>query len=124
LKSAERSYTTGKNKNKDVLDNDFGDIVIADFNFDKRDDFAVKNDEGGNGGPSYRYYTQTADKRFILNNYLTYNMVYFPSAFYPVTKSLVTIVHANAMGVNHNTFRLDTVTNKWKFIRRKFVGVQ
>ena len=30
-----RSYITGKNKNAEVTDNDFGDIVVADFNFDR-----------------------------------------------------------------------------------------
>src|SRR5688572_8680034 len=35
-----RSYITGKNKKTLVYDGDYGDLVVADFNFDGKDDFA------------------------------------------------------------------------------------
>lgn len=51
-----RSYSTEKNKKVEVSDYDFGDLVIADLNFDGRDDLAIKHDSGENGGPFYNFY--------------------------------------------------------------------
>ena len=39
-----RSYITGKRVKSEVMDNDFGDIVMADFNFDSKEDIAIKCD--------------------------------------------------------------------------------
>lgn len=119
-----RSYSTGKNKNSNIADNDFGDIVIADFNFDGREDFAFKTEEGGNGGPIYTFYTQSDKEKFIKSAFLTNRVIFFPSVINSSNKTLTTIVHANAMGVNYNKYKLDTLTNKWKFINTKFVGVK
>lgn len=123
-KNSCRSYTTGKNKNNDILDNDFGDIIVADFNFDGKDDFAIKTEEGGNGGPLYSFYIQTDYLKFKKDRYLTDKVVYFPSKLNSTSKTITTIVHANAMGVNHNIYKLDSLTNKWKYIKTKFVGVK
>ncbi len=123
-KNSCRSYSTGKNKNNDITDNDFGDIIIADFNFDGKDDFAVKTEEGGNGGPLYSFYIQSDKLKFKKDPYLTNRVVFFPSKLNSSNKTMTTIVHANAMGVNHNTYKLDTLTNKWKLIKTKFVGVK
>ena len=35
-----RSYITGVNKNMEVIDNNYGSFIVADFNFDKKNDFA------------------------------------------------------------------------------------
>lgn len=118
-----RSYITCKKQNSDAPDNDFGDIVVADFNFDGKEDFAFKTEEGGNGGPLYSFYIQDANGAFKKDCFLTDKMVYFPSEINSVKKVLVTIVHANAMGVNFNTYRLDTTKNIWKYISQEFVGV-
>jgi hypothetical protein len=40
-----RSYSTGKNRNAIVRDTDFGDVVVADFNFDSREVIAIKSDD-------------------------------------------------------------------------------
>jgi len=123
-KNSCRSYSTGKNKNSEITDNDFGDIVIADFNFDGKDDFAFKTEEGGNGGPLYSFYIQSDRLKFIKDPFLTNRVIFFPSKINSSNKTMTTIVHANAMGVNHNTYKLDTLTNKWKFIKTKFVRVK
>jgi hypothetical protein len=54
---AVRSYETGKNAHKAVVDNDYGDLVVADINFDGLADVVLKTDGGGNGGPYYTFYT-------------------------------------------------------------------
>ena len=51
--SSARSYITGKNKNAEVDDCDFGDIVVADLNYDGKEDIAVKNNYTVDAGPTY-----------------------------------------------------------------------
>src|ERR1044072_5716896 len=73
-----RSYSTKTNADKQAVDNYYGDIIIADLNFDNKDDVIIMNDAGGNGGTFYSYYLQNENKKFILNSYLTDSMTYFP----------------------------------------------
>ncbi|RZJ60035.1 MAG: hypothetical protein EOO58_03400, partial [Hymenobacter sp.] len=68
---AARSYTTGAGQGTDVKDYDYGDLIVADFNFDGREDFAAKNDSGGNRGPTYKYYIQNSAGSFGLDKFLT-----------------------------------------------------
>lgn len=116
-----RSYSTGKNKNGDVLDNNYGDFVVADFNFDGKDDFAATSDSGGNGGPSYNFCIQNRNGRFILDNYLTDTMIYFPDKFNKSNKTLTTLVHANSRQMSKTIYQLDSKTNKWRKISRQFL---
>ena len=119
--NAKRSYITSKNVNVETSDNDFGDIIVADFNFDDREDIALKKDSGGNGGPDYNYYLQDSTGKFILDKYLTNNMGYFPIYINKKKKTLTTLVHANVKEQCKSTYKLDTLTNKWKKISKTFV---
>ncbi|MDP3929831.1 MAG: hypothetical protein Q8R57_12480 [Bacteroidota bacterium] len=119
--NSKRSYVTLKNLNIEPCDNDFGDIIVADFNFDNREDVALKKDSGGNGGPDYNYYLQDSTGKFIINKYLTNNMGYFPIYINGRSKTLTTLVHANAKEQCKSTYKLDTLTNKWKKISKTFV---
>lgn len=116
-----RSYSTGINKSREIIDNDFGDLIIADFNFDNREDFAVKNDSGGNGGPTYNFYIQDKNKNFALDNFLTTQMEFFPSKFITKSKRLVTYVHANAYQLSENIFEYNEQLKKWKYKDSKLV---
>lgn len=117
-----RSYSTGINKNAEIVDNDFGDIIIADFNFDNREDFAIKNDSGGNGGPTYNFYIQDANKNFKLDKFLTTQMGFFPSKFITKNKRLVTYVHANAYQLSENTFEYNEPLKKWIYKASRLVS--
>lgn len=119
--NAVRSFTTGKNIDSIASDNDYGDFVVADFNFDLREDIAFKNDSGGNGGPFYSYYIQNKDGFFVPEKYLTETMAYFPWKLNAKNKTLKTLVHANAREMCETTYKLNTSTNKWSKIKRKFV---
>ncbi len=44
------SYLTNQSAGTYLGDNSFGDIVVADLNFDQREDLAIVNNNGGNGG--------------------------------------------------------------------------
>lgn len=116
-----RSYSTGINKKKEVHDNDYGNLIIADLNFDGREDFAVKNDSGGNGGPFYSYYLQDAKGTFKLDKFLTESMVFFPDTINNKNKTLVTSVHANTMQLEETTYQLDEKSGKWKAIKSRLV---
>jgi hypothetical protein len=117
-----RSYSTGKNRNAKVLDNDYGDIIIADFNFDNKEDLAIKKEEGGNGGPLYNYYIQMTDNTFKLDKYLSETMTWFPTYINKNKSTLTTIVRANAYQRSETTYKLDTLTNKWTRIDQRLLG--
>jgi hypothetical protein len=112
-----RSYTTGFNKTNDSGDNDFGDIVVADFNFDGHDDVAFKQNAGGNAGPSYYFYIQDESGRFILSDFLTGTMGYFPEEIIPSEKQLVTKAHANAYQYRETTYRYDAKTKQYTLLK-------
>lgn len=116
-----RSYTTGLNKNREDIDNDYGDLIVADFNFDSKEDFALKKDSGGNGGPVYNFYIQNEQGSFSLDTFLTRKMEFFPTHIKRSNKTLVTLVHANAYQLGEHTYRLDK--NGWKEIKHRFLTV-
>jgi hypothetical protein len=120
--NAKRSYSTLKNAKAVAQDNDFGDIIIADFNFDTLEDIALKNNSGGNGGPTYNFYIQNNTGKFVLNKYLSNKMEFFPLFINNKKKTLTTLVHANAYEQCKSTYTQDTLTNKWKKISKTFVG--
>ncbi|MBS1687602.1 MAG: hypothetical protein JSS96_02670 [Bacteroidetes bacterium] len=116
-----RSYTTGVNKNKKIIDNDFGDIIVADFNFDSKEDFALKEDSGGNSGPTYNFYIQNSNGRFVLDTFLTNQMGFFPSHINRSNRTLVASCVANAYRVCETTYKLDAKGTNWKKIKRRFI---
>lgn len=59
-----RSYSTHFNTDKTVVDDDFGDVVVADLNFDGLGDFAVTYDHGADNGNHYYFYFQRPDHTF------------------------------------------------------------
>ena len=75
-----RSYITGLNKNAKALKNDYGDFIVADFNFDGKEDFALKyNANYKSSGPLYAFYIQQADGSFKNNQFLTGKVGTFPA---------------------------------------------
>lgn len=98
------SFTTKYNFHREVVDNYYGDVVVADLNFDKKDDIAIINDYGGNGGTFYSYFIQRDNKKFALDSFLTDSMTYFPSIIDKSKQRLITYVHAGACC--SNIFRL------------------
>ena len=117
-----RSYTTGKNRNATVWDTDFGDIIVADFNFDSREDIAIRSDDE-NSGTYYRFYTQGKDKLFKLDSFLTDSMSIVPTYFNRTKKTLTTYQRAGARFEGEQLYRLDIRKNKWSMIRHRFIPV-
>ena len=113
------SFSTNYKNNREVVDNYFGDIVVADFNFDNKDDIAFITEIGGNGGPLYSYYLQTQDKKFSVDRYLTDSVIYFPQLIDNKKKRLTTRVHAGACCLGVHIYQLNKSTSMWKQISHK-----
>jgi hypothetical protein len=107
-----RSYATQFNKNKKVLDNDYGDIVVADFNFDNKDDLAIVNNTGNNAGSFYNFYLQESQAKFALNRFLTDSVLYFPNEI--KNKTLTTFVNAGACHMGKHIYVLDALSGRWR----------
>jgi hypothetical protein len=114
-----RSYSTGKNKHDTITDTDYGDMVIADLNFDQKEDIAVKS-ENGMAGTHYTFYVQGPDKQFRLDRFLTDSMQTFPFSFNKKRKTLTTLERAGVM-CGEQVYRLDNKKNKWSMIRHRFL---
>ena len=119
-----RSYTTNFNRDSIALDNDYGDIVVADFNFDNKDDFAIKNNSGGNGGPEYRFYIQDLSGKFIFDEFLSTKMIFFPIHINVTNQTLTTIVHANALQSTETKFKVNLNNQKWKIVKSKLISAK
>jgi hypothetical protein len=117
-----RSYSTGKNKNTIVGDDtDFGDIVVADFNFDSREDIAIRSDDE-NSGIYYKFYIQGKDRLFKLDSFLTDSMSLVPTYFNKAKKTLTTYQHGGARWKGEQLYHLDTRKNKWSLIRHRLLA--
>ncbi|NHM07502.1 hypothetical protein G4D82_09745 [Flavobacterium sp. CYK-4] len=119
--STVRSYTMSIRNKLPGNDNDFGDLIIADYNFDGKEDFAIKKDSGGNGGPLYSYYLQSDNSKFIFNEYLSNQVEFFPSIIDAKKETLTTIVHANAYQDCKTVYKYDSKNKNWKVINRTYV---
>ncbi|WPU99808.1 hypothetical protein SNE26_27740 [Mucilaginibacter sp. cycad4] len=120
--NATRSYITGYRKNAEVPDYDFGDLVIADLNFDKLEDIAIKYDSGGSSGPLYYFYFQDKSGHFYLSKYLTDHVGSFPAYINLKEKTIATQIHANVRYESKKTFRYNSKTKRWKLIRWQMVN--
>jgi hypothetical protein len=117
-----RSYTTNFNHKSDAVDNDYGDIIVADYNFDGMEDVAIKIDSGGNAGPWYAYYLQDKAGEFKKNSYLSEYVDLFPCEINPKEKTLITRVHANAVQLSETIYKLNITTGEWKKISHRLIG--
>lgn len=116
-----RSYSTHINDKTIDEDNDFGDLIIADINFDGKEDFAIKKESGGNGGSLYEFYLQNIGNKFIKDEFLTNTLEFFPSKIDNSKKTLTTIVHANAYQRCKMIYKYNSKLKKWKRISKSFV---
>jgi len=110
-----RSFITGRGRNLPVEDYDFGDLVIADLNFDGKEDIAVKSGLSADSGPNYTFYMQGNDGLFYIDNYLTANVLSFPKYINAKAKTITTQTHANVSQEDKRTFKYNADTKKWHF---------
>lgn len=111
--NAARSYTTNAGQDADIKDYDYGDLVVADFNFDGKEDFAAKNDSGGNRGPTYNFYLQNGAGSFVLDKFLTERMGHFPDRIDKPAKTLL-LESDNGKWYFKNSYRLNIRNGSWQ----------
>lgn len=116
-----RSYSTNIKNNTTDIDNDFGDLIVADFNFDGKEDFAIKRESGGNGGPIYFFYLQVNNSKFILDKFLSNNLEFFPFEINHKKKTLTTLVHANAYQKCKSIFKFNPTSKNWKLVSKVLI---
>jgi hypothetical protein len=114
-----RSFITGKNQYREAEENDYGDIIVADFNFDNKEDFAIKREEGGNGGPLYKFYIQTENRKFVLDNFLSDTMMWFPFEMDKAEMTLATYVRSNSAEDEKIIYKYDVEKKEWKILKRQ-----
>lgn len=113
-----RSYTTKVRIAKQIVDNWFGSFVVADFNFDGLDDFAVTREET-NTGPLYHFFIQQEDGTFELNETLTNQLGYFPSKMKRSNKTLTTHAFSGLSGDTSTSYKYNKRTKDWELIKSK-----
>jgi hypothetical protein len=116
------SYSTGFNADRELYDGYCGNVVVADLNFDGRDDIAAVVYSSVSDGPFYAFFTQTADGKFLRDDFLTEHMTFFPSEMDSSSRRLTTWVHANAREVCRSIFELSRTTGKWRMVSQEFIG--
>lgn len=107
-----RSFITGHNEKAPVIDGDYGDIVVADFNFDGKEDFAIKVNMGGNAGPYYFYYV-FKDDNFILDKTLSGQLMLFPDVIDNKNKQLLIEWNTEGYYFKRRTFQYLPLKKKW-----------
>jgi hypothetical protein len=114
-----RSYSTGLHSKAEAPDNNYGDLVVADFNFDGKEDFAVIRESGVTQGPQYSFYIQSVSGIFNYDKYLSETMVYFPK-INRKKRTLTAYTLAGAIGVFERIYKQDKL-NKWKLVSKKLI---
>lgn len=117
-----RSFQTNVNSDKQFVNNDYGDFVVADFNFDEMDDFAIKIDSRINGGPSYAYYLQDEKNWFVKDEFLSTEMKIFPSGRNSKKKLLTTRVLLDNNKYLEKSYKRISKTNSWKLKKETVVA--
>lgn len=115
-----RSYVTSVNDTVQDTDNDFGNLIVADFDFNGNEDIVIKKNSGGNGGPMYAFYLQK-NGRFIKDDFLTSKIEFFPSIINKSRKTLTTLVHANAVQQCKKVYQYYPEKEIWKLVKKELV---
>lgn len=108
-----KSYQTNQNINEAIVDNYFGFFIVADFNFDKRDDFAFLNGFESTSGPYYDFYTQGKNNSFEKDVFLTDSIGFFPSFIDRKNKVLTTEMSLGVWGRSKIKYYFDEEKNSW-----------
>lgn len=111
--SAVSSYITGKHAKDEGTDNYWGDFIVADLNFDGREDLAIINDSS-NTGALYEFFTQTKSGRFVKDSFL---YGFFPYKIDRKNKTLTTATAATTWGYLETVYKYNPRTKKWRVLK-------
>ena len=107
-----RSYINGYNKDGEAVDGMYGDLIIADFNFDGKEDFAIARDMGFT--EFYDFYLQQ-NNNFEKNSFLSANLRGLPEV--DMTKKTLTTTNIHGVDeVETQTFQFIPEEISYKLI--------
>ncbi len=116
-----RSYTTYVNKDREIIDDYYGDIIVADFNFDGLDDITILR-EPSNAMDRYAFYIQSKEGKFKPNTFLNDSVQCFPSLFDADKKQLTTYIRVGCCNISEHIYQLQR--NKWREISQELLEVE
>ncbi len=87
-----RSFMNGYNKDVEVEDGDYESLIIQDFNFDGKEDIAVKTDISQSGA-IYSFYLKSEGSSYIPDRFLTDSIMHLPTLDLQ-SKTLKSVVRA------------------------------
>lgn len=114
-----RSYFTAKNTSSEVRDNNYGDLIIEDFNFDNLEDIAIIYENGSYSGSRYLFFIQSAKGRFIKNEYLSSKVQFYPSKMNRKKMTLSTNSVTSKCTITEWTYQYNTRKSLWNLLRTK-----
>lgn len=109
------SYSTNFNSDRKVVDGYYSNLIVADLNFDKKDDITIINNSAGYRGSHYSFYLQTKDNKFVIDRFLTDSMSCFPDNI-DHKKRQITYFSMVGYRVYKDIYQYNQSTKKWKRI--------
>lgn len=100
-------YEPDDNSIENIVNGYPGIFVVADFNFDSKDDFAIVIDRGSPSGAFYSYYIQNENGSFYNDRYLTDSIIYFPSSLNNEDSTYTYFVPIGYCGVAEYIYKID-----------------
>lgn len=88
IESGDAVSYIGKLDTNEGIEN-YHKFIVADFNFDNKEDIAIINYEGNNAGPQFNYYLQTTNGEFLMDTFLSQDFRFFPKKINPSDRSLM-----------------------------------
>jgi hypothetical protein len=110
-----KSFFTKFNLDALIENGDFGDFIVADFNFDNKEDFAIIYDSGASSGATYNFFIQGSNYKMYLNTFLTDTLRVFPDQFYPKTKRLKSETRSGTCWHFETIYQLKN-TSDWRVV--------
>lgn len=120
---AVKSFITGYKVNKEIEDGDHGNFIVGDFNFDNREDCAIKVDVMSNAGARYKYFLQGKNGDYYIDDFLTNELGFFPDEFNFQNKTISISRHADACGFNETVYKYNGGIKKWNKIKSEYIRV-
>ena len=117
-----RSAVTPVQATQELLSRGSDYLIVGDFNFDGREDFAALNDSSEEGAPTYKFYLQQPTGKFSISRSLTEDVRYFPDQFSSRFHTLTISVPADTNSVRQTNFKLNNLTKEWRAIDSSLAG--
>ena len=117
------SYRPVSRDSTNSHDEKVGDLIVADFNFDGLDDFALIKDSQGGSDPLYDFYLQGEMGRFQKDRFLSERMEIFPSQIDTANQQLVTYNFAGYCLLGKHVYSYNAKTKSWRQKSRELIHV-